>query len=161
MGKLPAVEGRSTLQNRQQRFGKRQIGAGQQPVGSVQRRGHGQVELFLTRRIAILQPGEQRPAFTGGKVHPMNGIDDLAVFSHQHQIALSAHQLADQTERGTVAQLVGGLKVQGQYAVQPLLGDTGQTPAAQMLTQQQTEHGRSGRVFDGNRGKVQTRRSAC
>ena len=87
--------------------------------------GHGQVELFLTRRIAILQPGEQRSAFTGGKVHPMNGIDDLAVFSHQHQIALSAHQLADQTERGTVAQLVGGLKVQGQYAVQPLLGDAG------------------------------------
>ena len=87
----------------------------------------------------------------------MKGIDDLTVFPDQDQVALAAHQLADEPEFGPVAQFIGGLKVQGEDAVQALLADGGQPPAAQVFAQQQAEHRRGGRVLDGDGRKMQPR----
>ena len=96
VGKLTANEGGSPLQHRQQRLAERKIRPGKQPVGSIQRGGHGKIQLFLPRRVGILQPGKQRPAFACRKIHPVDGVNDLAVFPDQHQVALPPHQLAHQ-----------------------------------------------------------------
>ena len=85
--------------------------------------------------------GEDGVEAAGGEVHPLDGVDDLPPGIHQDDIAVAAHDLADQGGLHPVPQLIGRLKDQAEDPVQPRLFGPEEPPAAQVLAQKHTEHG--------------------
>ena len=122
--------------------------AHQQEVRSCRlgRRGVGQARQQLAH-IAVL------------KIHPLEGIDDLAVL-HQHQIGVTAHQLGAEDVAHKVSHLIGTLELEVDDPVARLHPDVQQTPAGEMLAHQHTERGRRLGVFEALLGQADSRRAA-
>ena len=106
------------------------------------------------RRVG--QAGQELTDIAVLEIHPLEGIDDLAVL-HQHQIGVTAHQLGAEDVAHKVAHLVGTLELEVDDPVARLHPDVQQTPAGEMLTHQHTERGRRLGVFEALLGQADSR----
>ena len=106
------------------------------------------------RRVG--QAGQELTDIAVLEIHPLEGIDDLAVL-HQHQIGVTAHQLGAEDVAHKVAHLVGTLELEVDDSVARLHPDVQQTPAGEMLAHQHTERGRRLGVFEAFLGQADSR----
>ena len=145
--------------------------------GLVQGIGHKQVPLTGRRhdrrgahlqkvgagrfgRDGVGQARQQLPDIAVLKIHPLEGINDLAVL-HQHQIGVAAHQLSAEDVLHQVTHLVGALEGKVHDAVTRLHLHIQQPAAGQMLAHQHTEGGRCLGVLEALFGQADPGRAAA
>ena len=124
-------------------------GAGRQEVGPGRLGGHG-----------VGQPRQQLPDFAVLKIHPLEGVDDLAALD-QHQVGVPAHQLGAEGVGHQVPHLVGAQEVKIDNPVPRLHPHPGEAAAGQVLPHQHAEGGRGLGVFKGFVGEAHPGRPAA
>ena len=106
------------------------------------------------------QTRQQLPDVAVLKIHPLEGIDDLAAL-HQHKVGVASHQLSAQGIAHKVAHLVGALKIKIDDTVARLHVHIQQSAAGQVLAHEHTEGGRRLGVFKGLLGQAHPGRAAA
>ena len=111
-------------------------------------------------RRSVGQARQQLPDVAVLKIHPLEGIDDLAAL-HQHKVGVASHQLRAQGIAHKVAHLVGALKIKVDDTVARLHVHIQQSAAGQVLAHEHTEGGRRLGVFKGLLGQAHPGRAAA
>ena len=104
-------------------------------------------------RRGVGQARQQLPDVAVLKIHPFEGVDDLAVL-HQHQVGIAAHELGAEGVAHQVAHFVGALEIEVDDAVPRLHVHIQQLAAGEVLAHQHAEGGRRLRVFKGFLGQA-------
>ena len=98
--------------------------------------------------------GQHLPDLAGDEIHPLGGVNNFIRLVHQDDVAVPAHNLADQGGFHLVPQVVHRLKDDAEHPVQALLPGGDEPAGAQVLAQQHTEHRGGLGVFQRLGGKV-------
>ena len=155
VGQLPADDGRNALEHRQVALGELHV-PGQSLQGPHHLLGGGRqgAQLILGRGQLVRKPRQHQPLGGHLRVHPLEGVDDFAVLPGEDDVAVPAHHLHGQGEGDVVAQLVDGVEVKVEQALQLRLADGNQFCPQQLFAQQHAQHGRLLGVLQGDGGKV-------
>ena len=159
-GKLARHNRRHALYHLHQRLGKRHF--------SRQRRRRKRdllgrvfenIQLFLRVGQLVFDVGQHKAAAAHRQVNALDGVDNHAgVAVYHNQVAVHAHDFADNAQSLHVAQLVDTFKIEKQHAVAAQLPHADQLAAAQPLAQQHAEHRRLRRIFGRFDTKIDARR---
>ena len=108
---------------------------------------HRQRRQLIRRRGQAVEQSRQHLAVRVHlEVDAAQTVDDAALLIRQHQVGPAAHRLQNQAEGTALTQLVRRRDRQRHHTLQRLLLQRLNDAAAQVLTQQHTEHGRLGGV---------------
>ena len=89
----------------------------------------------------------------------MYAVDYLALACGEDNVRAAPHNFDNEGEVDSVAQLVGGLEIEVEYALKAVLTDICEPARRKMLAHEHTEHRRGLGVFYLLRGQVDARRA--